>query len=146
MRLFTALLATVLLLASSQAYSRNDKLMISIQDAFETSDYKNKLDPDIKFYFGEQKHAKVSKSYGVYSTSKKTNAFNKSDEEACRWAMLSALLTMQKRAINEGADAVINIVSYYDRHVVSSETEFECHAGTFMSGVAIQGKVAKLAK
>ena len=146
MRIFTALLATVLLLASSQAYSRNDKLMISIQDAFETMDYKNKLDPDIKFYFGDQKHAKVSKSYGVYSTSKKTNSFNKSDEEACRWAMLSALITMQKRAINEGGNAVINIVSYYDRHVVSSETEFECHAGTFMTGVAIQGKAAKLAK
>ena len=146
MRIFTALLATVLLFASSQAYSRNDKLMISIQDAFETMDYKNKLDPDIKFYFGDQKHAKVSKSYGVYSTSKKTNSFNKSDEEACRWAMLSALITMQKRAINEGGNAVINIVSYYDRHVVSSETEFECHAGTFMTGVAIQGKAAKLAK
>lgn len=146
MRFFTALLATVLLLASSQAYSRNDKLMISIQDAFETIDYKTKLDSNIKFYFGEQKHAKASKSYGIYSASKKTNAFNKSDEEACRWALLSALITMQQRAINEGADAVINIVSYYDRNVVSSETEFECRAGTFMTGVAIQGKVVKLAK
>jgi hypothetical protein len=44
-----------------------------------------------------------------------------------------------------GANAVINIVSYYNKKVMSSATEFECHAGAIMAGVALKGNFVKIA-
>ena len=146
MRLITVLLTISLFAISSQAYSRDTKHMLSIQEAMESANFKEKLDPSISFYFGKQSHPKTIKSFGTFPTNKKTNSLNKSDEGACQWVLLSALLALQKRAINEGANAVVDIVSYYKRNTFSSETEYECHAGTIMSGVALSGTVVKLAK
>ncbi|HAW24027.1 MAG TPA: excinuclease, partial [Pseudomonas sp.] len=44
-------------------------------------------------------------------TSKKTNAFNKTDEGACSWALQSALISMQQAAKAAGANAVVDIAS-----------------------------------
>ncbi len=48
--------------------------------------------------------------------------------------------------MNEGGNAVINIASYYKKNTVSSDTEFECHAGAVIAGVAMIGDVVTLAK
>ena len=45
-----------------------------------------------------------------------------------------------------GADAVINIVSNYKHKEMSSQTEFECHDGNIVSGVALKADFVKLAK
>jgi hypothetical protein len=50
------------------------------------------------------------------------------------------------RARTEGGNAVINIVSYYKKNVFSSATEYECHAGAIIAGVALKGTVVKLSK
>ena len=84
------------------------------------------------------------KSYGKFVSNKKTNAFGKSDEAACEWVLLSAMLSLQDRVKAEGGNAVININSYYKKNTVSSETEYECHAGAIMAGVALQGEVVKI--
>jgi uncharacterized protein YbjQ (UPF0145 family) len=57
---------------------------------------------------------------------------------------LSALITLQERAHTEGGNAVINIKSFYKKQEVSYDKEFECHVGTFVSGVALKGDVVKL--
>jgi uncharacterized protein YbjQ (UPF0145 family) len=75
---------------------------------------------------------------------RKTNAFNKSDEEACKWVFLSAMIALQERAIREGANAVVGINSYYKKNEVSSNTQYECHAGNIVAGVALKGTVARL--
>ena len=49
----------------------------------------------------------------------------------------------QTRADSEGANAVVNIVSYYKKNVFSSPTEYECHAGAFVTGVALKGMFVK---
>ncbi len=137
-------LVTVLaaLIASSAVQARDDALMFPVQDVLE--EYKDRLDPDVTFYFGEQSYPEPSKKLGEFVTNKKTNAFNKSDEEACKWVMLSALLQLQDRAISEGGNAVVDIRSYYKKKEVSSETEYECHAGAFVAGVALIGRVAQI--
>ncbi|WP_315853568.1 excinuclease ATPase subunit [Marinobacterium arenosum] len=145
MKLLSAFLATALLLAAPEAYSRDTKHLMSIQEALASADFKERLDPSIRLYFGNQKHPRVAKALGTFSSNKKTNAFAKSDEEACRWVMLSALLALQERAKKEGGNAVIDIASYYKKNTYSSRTEFECHAGAIMAGVALTGKVVKLA-
>lgn len=139
---FTLLIA--LLLVGTHASARDTKLMLPIDEAFDSADYENKLGDEIKFYFGAQQHPAVEKRIGEYTTSKKTNNFHKVDKESCEWALLSALITFKERAQAEGGNAVVNIRSYYKKNEVSSETEFECHAGKLMAGVALKGEVVKL--
>jgi hypothetical protein len=97
-----------------------------------------------KFYFGDQKHGKVSKRFGVFSTNKKTNAFGKSDQEACEHVFLSAMIQLKQRADSLGANAVINIKSNYKNNLTSSTTTFKCGAGAVIAGVALQGEMVTL--
>ncbi|MCB5183720.1 excinuclease ABC subunit A [Methylobacillus gramineus] len=139
----TALLITILF-ASSQAMARDDQKMHSLEDALNSAAAKEKLDPEIKLFFGNQTHPAVAKTLGEWKTNKKTNGFNKSDKEACEWTLLSALLELQDRASKEGGNAVINIKSNYKNKETSSETEYMCGSGALMSGVALKGDVVKL--
>lgn len=132
------------LIVSLSAQARDTTHMFSIQEAFNSAAFKEKLDPNIKFFFGDQAHGTVSQKFGEYVSNKKTNAFGKSDKVACEWVLLSALLSFQERAQSMGANAVVNIISYYKKNPMSSETEYECHAGGIMAGVALQGTVAKI--
>lgn len=144
MKLITAMVATILLFSALPASAKDVKHMSPIQDAMQSDVYKNRLDPNIGLYFGEQAHGSVLKSFGSFPTNKKTNAFNKTDVEACEWVLLSALLTLQERARKEGGNAVINIASYYKKNTVVSDTQYECHTGTFIAGVALMGEVVTL--
>jgi uncharacterized protein YbjQ (UPF0145 family) len=82
---------------------------------------------------------------GTDVSNRKTNAFGKSDEKACNWAFLSAMIALEKRAKQLGANAVVNIVSYYRKVEMSSMTDFECHAGAVIAGVALKGEFVKIA-
>ncbi len=78
-------------------------------------------------------------------TNKKTNAANKSDAEACRWVALSALRALQDGAKSRGANAVVDIVSYYKKkNEFKSSTNYECYAGAILAGVALKGTYAKV--
>lgn len=142
--LFTLVIAGLFIIAP-EAHSRDSKHLFTIQDAMITADFQEKLDPSIKFYFGSQTHAEIESVIGKYTSNKKTNAFNKSDEVACQRAFLSALLSFQQRVQNEGGNAVIEIESYYKKKPFTSETQYECHAGAIIAGTALRGKVVKLA-
>ena len=50
---------------------------------------------------------------------------------------------LQEGARGVNAKAVVEIVSYYKKREFSSATEFECHVGTLMAGVALKGSYAK---
>lgn len=143
---FAAILVTLSLCAPA-AQARDTTHHLSVKDALEMAKGKDAVDGDIAFYFGDQSHPAVEATLtkGVV-TNKKTNAANKSDEEACNWAMLSALKQLQERARRDGGNAVINIESYYKRQSFKSKDQFECHAGNVMSGVALKGDVVKLKK
>jgi uncharacterized protein YbjQ (UPF0145 family) len=112
----------------------------------EVKDAKDKLDGSIKFFFGNQPTPPVITKLGSDVSNRKTNAFGKSDEKACNWAFLSAMVALEKRAQQLGANAVINIVSYYQKEVMSSATEFECHAGAIIAGVALKGDFVKISE
>ncbi len=135
---------SLLMVISFQAQARDTKHMLSIEEAMESRGYDEKLDAGIQFFFGDESHPAPAERLGEYVSNKKTNAFGKSDEEACQWALLSALISLQERAQQEGGNAVVNIRSYYKKNEHSSETEYECHAGAIMAGVALKGEVVKL--
>lgn len=107
---------------------------------------REKLDPEIKFFFGTQKPPKVVKRIGEWGTNKKTNAFGKDDKVACEWAFLSAMLELQERVKKEGGNAVINIKSNYRGKETSSNETYECGAGAIMAGVALKGTVVRLSR
>ena len=127
------------------AHARDTKHLLPIAVAMETKDAQDKLDGSVKFYFGDQAPPQVVTVLGSDVSNRKTNAFGKSDENACHWAFLSAMVALQTRAQQMGANAVINIVSYYNKKVMSSATEFECHAGAIIAGVALKGNFVKIA-
>lgn len=129
---------------SLPAQARDTKLMLPLAAAMSANDAQTRLGDSVKFYFGKQKTPAIASRLGSDKTSQKTNSFGKSADTACNWAFLSAMLRLQQRAKELGADAVVNIVSNYKNEEMSSETDFECHDGAMMSGVALKGEFVKL--
>jgi uncharacterized protein YbjQ (UPF0145 family) len=133
------------LLAILPAHAKNDEVMLPIDEALNAKDAQEKLGDSVKFYFGTQKHPKVLKKLGIDSTNQTTSGFGRSAEKACNLVFLSAMLKMQRRAEQLGANAIINIVSYYGKKEKSSNTEFECHKGGVVAVVALKGEFVKIA-
>jgi uncharacterized protein YbjQ (UPF0145 family) len=140
------LVVIFLLVATWPVEARNTKHMLPIATALEVKDAQEKLDGSVKFFFGNQEPPEILTKLGSDVSNRKTNAFGKSDEKACNWAFLSAMIALERRAQQLGANAVVNIVSYYDRKVMSSTTEFECHAGAIIAGVVLKGDFVKIAE
>ncbi|MGH7796387.1 MAG: excinuclease ATPase subunit [Candidatus Binatia bacterium] len=135
-----------LLVTAWPSHARDTKYLLPIAAAMEVKDATEKLDGSIKFYFGDQPTPPIATKLGSDVSNRKTNSFGKSDENACNWAFLSAMVSLQRRAQELGANAVVNIVSYYKKNVMSSTTEFECHAGAIIAGVALKGDFVKIAE
>lgn len=131
------LVVSVIMLAPD-ALARDTRHRFSIADVMENAENASQLE-GVSFYFGEQSHPAIKKNHGEFRTNKKTNAFNKSDLQACERAMMSALLQLYQRAQSLGVNAVINIKSNYKDNVVSNETEYVCGAGALVAGVALIG-------
>ncbi|MFA5631134.1 MAG: excinuclease ATPase subunit [Porticoccaceae bacterium] len=135
---------TFSILLSMPGQARDTRHLLPLSEALSSADFKEKLDPDIRLYFGDAPHPQPEKRLGEFVSNRKTNSVGKSDQEACRWVLLSALLSLQKRAAAEGGNAVVNIRSYYKKKTFSSDTEYECHAGAVVAGVALKGEVVRL--
>ena len=131
---------------ASPSHARDTKYLLPIAAALEVREAKDRLDGSIKFYFGDQTTPPIITKLGSDVSNRKTNSFGKSDENACNWAFLSAIVALEGRARELGANAVVNIVSYYKKDVMSSTTEFECHAGAIIAGVALKGDFVKIAE
>ncbi|MEM7024794.1 MAG: excinuclease ATPase subunit [Pseudomonadota bacterium] len=131
--------------ASKPALAADDLVLVNVAEAMSTADYREKLDGSVKFYFGASPHPAVVENFGNVVTNKKTNGFAKSGGEACRWVLLSALIALQDDARSRGANAVVNIKSYFKRNEVSNDTQAECYKGFFIASVALKGDIVKLA-
>lgn len=137
--------ASALLLATvpSLSQARDTTHMLPFQPVVQQMLAEKKLDGSVKFYLkGSGPAGQVVSPNAI--TNKKTNAFNKTDEEACNWALQSALLTLQEAAHKVGANAVTNIVSYYKSNEHADPVNFGCHAGAIIGGVALKGDLAKV--
>ena len=139
------LISAALTLVGDRAQAREAFHDLSVEAAIRNSLGRDRL-LDVPFYLVGQKHPPVAGDLGVFKTNKRTNAFNKSDEQACRIAFLSAIITLQKRANAEGGDAVIDIRSVTKHRNLVSATDFRCVAGNVVANVALTGRVVKLEK
>lgn len=144
MRRFALIAATALLAVASTAQARDTRIEQSLHELVNSAEARNVgIDGSVKFYLAGEKVSVVER-LGEDVTNKKTNAANKSDAEACRWVALSALRALQDGAKSRGANAVVDIVSYYKKNEFKSTTNYECYAGAILAGVALKGTYAKV--
>jgi len=134
------------LVAAAPSFARNNAVTVTLESVLDMPEAKAKMDGSVKFYLAGASTPKVIKKFGEDTSNAKTNAFNKSPEEACRWNALSALLKLQEHAKRDGANAVIDIVSYRDHVDFKSPTEVQCSDGAFMGGIALKGTYATVGK
>ncbi|MCK7500426.1 MAG: excinuclease ATPase subunit [Comamonadaceae bacterium] len=141
--LLLATLCTAAVLATP-AMARDTEYKLPLEDVLTMPEAQGKLDGSVKFYLKGQKTPKVLERKGDDVANKKTNGVGKDDVFACRWAALSALLAFQESAKRHGANAVVDLVSYYKRDEFASPTDYECHAGAVVVGVTLKGTYAKI--
>lgn len=133
-----------ILLTTTVADARDTLHKFPLEAAMAKAQASGQLAPGIKVFFGTQKYPKPTAQLGPARTNKKTNFFNKSDQEGCEWAFLSAMIQMTQYAQRVGGNAIVNMRSNYRNSEFSSETEYECGAGNVTGGVALIGDVVKL--
>jgi len=143
--LCAVLLASILALAPMAAGARDTFHDLDIKEAMDSDVGKAKL-LGVPVYFAGQSHAKVASDMGVFTANRRTNAFNKSDEQACRIAFLSAVIALQSRALKLGGDAAVDIKSITKHQNLESATQYRCAAGNVVANVALTGRVVKFEK
>jgi len=139
-------LAMAALTVVGLAHARNDTLMLPLKDAIQLGLDSGKLDGSVKFYLSGSRTPRVSSKLGDDISNKKTNGVGKDDTTACHWAALSALVAFQSSAKQKGANAVVDMHSFYKRNANKDPVNYECHAGNIMAGVALKGTYARIGK
>jgi len=128
------------------AHGRNVELLVPIADTMAASKVSDRPIGAVKFFFATQKSPEIVKNLGSYLAAPRTGAAGLSDQRACHEAFLWTLVYMEKRAQRVGANAVVNIVSYYRKKEMASATEFECHVGNVIVTVWLKGDLVKIAE
>ena len=133
------------LLVAMPAVARDVPVMRPIAAALDTPDAHRELRRPVRFYFGAPPAMSVAQKFGQVEVHRRT-IVNSNDIASCDRVFVAVLSDMQKRATAAGANAVINIISDYDHHAVSSQTEYECHRGSAVTGVTLRGDLVRLAQ
>ena len=129
---------------ATAADARDDRLRLPLAVVLSSPDAMRTLDPNVHLYFGKQAYPAPLRRLNITTSNKKSNFFNKTDQEGCNWVFLSAVKGLQEFARKMGGNAVVNIVSIYKNQEFSSETHFECGAGNVVGGVALRGEIVFL--
>jgi hypothetical protein len=132
-----------LLVAPQFAHARDDKYILPIEAALQSSMPAEKPDGAVKCFFAGQETPRVITAIGSGTTHRKARTNRSIDGKACNEAFLLALADLRKRAKQLGANAVINIVSYYKKTELANGAEFECHAGA-AAHVMLRSEFAKI--
>lgn len=131
-------------LLAAPAFARDTRVEIPFHEVVQMGLERGDLDGSVRFYLAGADTPPVTQRFGEGVSNKKTNAANKSDEKACRWAALSALIRFQQSAKNQGANAVVDMVSYYKKNTWKHAQNIECRAGAIMAGVTLKGTYARV--
>jgi hypothetical protein len=137
--------ALLAFMAVMPAQGRNNAVNVTLESVLDMPEAKAKLDGSVKFYLAGVKTPK-HKKLGQDVANAKTNAFNKTPEEACRWNVLTALIKFHEHALRQGADAVVDLVSYNEHVPFESTSELQCRDGALVNGITLKGSYAKVGK
>jgi len=136
-------LGLIAALLSTSALAADRTVYLPLEEAVAAAKAAGKIDGSVRFYLaGSGPKGQVLQRDSV--TNKKTNAFGKSDAAACNYVAQSAIIALHNAAKQAGANAVTNIVSFYKRNEYKDKTNYECHAGAVIAGVALKGDLSKV--
>ena len=138
------ILALAALSAVTVAQARNTVLTLPLDEVVRMGMEQGKLDGSVKFYLSGAPTPKVSARMGEDIANKKTNGVGKDDAYGCKWAALSALIAFQDSARQHGANAVVDLHSYYKRATIKNPVTYQCHAGAVVIGVTLKGTYARI--
>jgi uncharacterized protein YbjQ (UPF0145 family) len=94
----------------------------------------------VDFYFADEPPPTVSKKHGTFTTTQRAEA--RGDyEAACSKALVEALLRFKRRALHEGGNAVIGIVSVWQERDFVSATQYQCIIGRSSAAVELKATV-----
>lgn len=130
---------------TTQAGALEDTIQISVADVMAKPEIQQALYNSVKFFFGNTPHPAVLHEFKKFTTNKKAKSRDDSIAGACEHAFLSALQQFQKRAKNIGANAVVDIHSYYRHQETSSDTSVECHTDFGKVRVVLIGDFVQVA-
>lgn len=139
-------LALAAMSAMAAVQARDDVVMLPLQDVVQMGLDQGKLDGSVKFYLSGARTPRISSKMGEGVSNKKTNGFGKDNVASCNWAALSALIAFEASAKKKGANAVVEMHSFYKKNVRKDSENYECHAGNIMTGVTLKGTYARVDK
>lgn len=133
------------LTATLPAQARDMKYMLPIQNALDSDTAKATLDPSIRLSFGPQTSGAVAQAITAVQSHGRMKAEKGNDVASCVASFVDGLKTLQNNAKSAGANAVVNIRSYFKNGPdVASTMEFECHAGSVYSHVMLKGDLVHI--
>ncbi|HEX6768297.1 MAG TPA: hypothetical protein VF208_03005, partial [Candidatus Binatia bacterium] len=130
---------------AGRAHGRNVELLVPSADAMVATDVSNRPTGVVKFFIATQKYPEILRHLGSYLATPRSGAGGLSDQRACHEAFHWTRVDLEKRAQRAGANAVVNIVSYYRKKEMASAVEFECHVGNVIVTVWLKGDLVKIA-
>ncbi len=138
------LFAAVIGFAGTIAVARDTVVHVTLDEVLALPEAEGKIDGTVRFYLAGQATPVLLKKFGSDVSNKKTNGVGKDDQFGCKYVVLSALIAFQQKAKQQGANAVVDIVSYYKKNEVRDARSIECHAGNIMIGAALKGSYARI--
>ena len=105
----SAIALVLLFAAGPPVQARDDKYLLPIKAALESTDAREKPDGSVRFFFGKQETPQIVTKLGNDVAHRKASTRPVDDEKACNAAFLVALVDSQKRAKKLAANAVVNI-------------------------------------
>ena len=139
----TMLAALIALPAPSIA--ANDKPTDKIYDqdlarALNDPNVRAMVGSDVKFYFGSTPEG-VVQTLGRSRSHKKSRS-TRDVEAGCTRSLGNTLAAMAIQARKKGANAIVNIRSFWGGYPTSSTTSFKCGVGSSTSGTPLVGELA----
>ena len=139
---------TVLIAAaiSSSALARDTSLNVDLRQALDTQEFKTALGDDVAFFLRADKPAAIENRSAPFFINSSTGR-GMPDEKTCLNMTLRALVAMRNRARQEGGNAIVDLVSFYQEHETGDGSMIDCHAGSYVRArVTLKGSVAHIAK
>lgn len=131
------------LLLPSAAGARETERFFDVEHAVESERGGEHL-IDVPYYMKGQSHPEVAETLLFVTMERSTRGVFRADQTACDVAFLSALRSLQDRAVQEGADAIVDIVSTTRGIQTDSDSQYRCVAGTTIVHVGLKGSFVKL--
>lgn len=138
-----AVLFTHCIALAATVEARNDAYFLAIDGALQSTDPGESPYSSVKFFFAHQETPPIITRLGSETAHQRSRTNPSIDVKACNAAFLLALAALQKRAQRMGANAVVNITSFYKNNKLENASEFECHAGA-AAHVMLRGEFVKI--